>query len=108
MLACVADEENPVVMFDLGKKIAHLFGAGETRLIRHIEVALRSRLLMPCKETLQGIGIDTGIAELMRGAGGRSEALDNHPALLGGLAHGFESSGLSHAGASLQALYSVA
>ena len=63
---------------------------------------------MPCKEALQRIGIDAGIAKLMRGAGGRSEAFDNHPALLGGLAHGFERSGLAHAGASLQALHSVA
>ena len=63
---------------------------------------------MPGEETLQRISIDAGIAELMRGAGSRGEALDNHPALLGGLAHGFERRGFSHAGASLQALDSVA
>jgi hypothetical protein len=56
---------------------------------------------MPGKEALQCIGIDAGIAELMRGAGGWGETLDNHSALLGGLAHGFERRGFSHAGAFL-------
>ena len=63
---------------------------------------------MPGKEALQRISIDAGIAELMRGAGGRGKALDNHPALLGGLAHGFERRGFAHTGTSLQALDSVA
>jgi hypothetical protein len=56
---------------------------------------------MPGEEALQRISIDAGIAELMRGAGGRGEAFDNHPALFGGLAHGFERRGFAHAGASL-------
>jgi hypothetical protein len=56
---------------------------------------------MPGEEALQRISIDAGIAELMRGARSRGESFDNHSALFGGLAHGFESSGLSHAGAAL-------
>jgi hypothetical protein len=56
---------------------------------------------MPGEEALQRISIDAGIAELMRGARGRGKALDNHPALFGCLAHGFERRGLSDAGAAL-------
>jgi hypothetical protein len=56
---------------------------------------------MPGKETLQRVGMDARIVELMRGAGGWGETLDNHLTLFGGLAHGFERRGLSHAGASL-------
>ena len=89
MLARVANEENPVAEVEFGEKIAHLLGAGEARFIHHIYVAFRCRLLMPCKEALKRISIDAGIAELMRGARRWGEALDNHPALFGGLAHGF-------------------
>jgi hypothetical protein len=36
MLARVANEENSVAGVEFGEEIAHLFGAGEARLIHHI------------------------------------------------------------------------
>src|SRR6266702_8843716 len=82
MLAGIADEQHAIFGTDLLQEVAHLLGAGKARLIEHIEVMFRRRPLCACEEALQSVGTNAGVAELVRGARGRGEALNNIAALL--------------------------
>jgi hypothetical protein len=82
MLPGIADEQYAVLGTDLLEEVAHLFGAGKARLIEHVQVTAAVRLDGSGKEALQGIGTDTGVAELVRGARGWGETFHYIAALL--------------------------
>ena len=61
------------------KELAHLVGAGKARFINK-EKSLLFWIVFPIlsagEEALQGSGLDAGLIELARGAGGRRKTLD--------------------------------
>ena len=60
------------------KEVAHLVGAGETRLIEEVEMLLCrvGGVGIAGEKPLQGSGFDAGFIELAGGAGGGRKALD--------------------------------
>jgi hypothetical protein len=81
VLARVANEQHLVVRPDATQKFPHLFGAGEARFIDHVQMpprgVLRNLLLAAAgEETLQRLCGDACLAELLRSARSRGEALD--------------------------------
>jgi hypothetical protein len=78
VLARVSHEQNAVLQADSFEEVTHLFGAGKTRLVDHIQVTATvaaCRLLGTAgQEALQSVGSDARFAELMRGARSRGAA----------------------------------
>jgi hypothetical protein len=73
VLPSVPDKQDFILGRDPVKKLAHLLGARETRLVDHVEVFARwiaGGLLLssPGEKGLQGVGRDAGLAKLARGA----------------------------------------
>ena len=112
MLPGVANKQNPVLRPNLFEKRLHLPGAGETGFVEHIKVpgvrVSRAALhASPREKTLQGVGLNAGIAELAGGATCGSEALDGVSVPLRALADGLKGRGLAAARQPLQPMYPV-
>ena len=88
MLAGVPDQQYTVTRLKLGEEVAHLFGAGQAGFINHIQMPLGSRLADTREEPLQGVGKNSGISELVRGARGRGKTFDDIAPLFGRLGMG--------------------
>ena len=78
MLADIADDEYSILRSDLFKEVAHLPGAGQTRLVEHVEMpaAVATVGLIPSpagEESLQRRGMDTRVAKLARRPRSRSK-----------------------------------
>src|ERR1039458_6134616 len=103
MLAGVAYQQNAVVRVQAADKLVHLFGGRKRTLIHHIEPVLsRVRPLALGKMGLQSLGVDTGLAQLLRRSARRRKALDLVPGLLRALAHHGQSRSLARARDSIQ------
>src|ERR1035438_8460123 len=74
MLAGVAYQQNAVVRMQAAHKLVHLFSGRKRTLVHHIEPELaRVWPLASGKMGLQGLSLDTGPAQILRRAAGRSE-----------------------------------
>jgi hypothetical protein len=103
MLASVAYQQNAVVRVQAAHKFVHLFGGRKRTFIHHIEpVFARVRPLALGKMGLQSLGLDTGLAQLLRRSARRRKALDRVPCLLRALAHHGQSRRLARARDSIQ------
>jgi hypothetical protein len=93
------------------EKRPHLFCAGKTGLVQHVEMPVRwvgARMILTTgEEALEGRGVDSGLAELPCCLGGRGESFDDIAAGFRTFADGLESRGLAGAGQSLQAVDAV-
>src|SRR5580704_9447358 len=82
MLADIADQKHSVMGTKPRKELAHLVGTGKARFINK-EKPLLFWIMFPVlstgEETLQGSGLDTGLIQLARSAGGRRKTLDLIP-----------------------------
>jgi len=77
MLAGVAYQQNAVVRVQAADKLVHLFGGRKRTLVHHIEpVFARIRPLASGKMGLQSLGLDTGLAQLLRRAARRRKTFD--------------------------------
>src|ERR1035441_1690444 len=104
MLASVAYQQHAVVRMQAAHKLVHLFGGRQRTLVHHIEPELaRVWPLASGKMGLQGLGLDTGIAQLIRRAARRRKTLDLVPGLLRALAHHGQRRRLSRARDAIQA-----
>ena len=111
MLPGVSDDENPVVWIELAQKRPHLFCAGETGLVQHVQMPIRwigARMILTTREeTLESSGVDSGLAELPCRLRGWSESFDDIAAGLRAFADRLESRGLAAAGQTLKAVNAV-
>src|ERR1035441_9313081 len=103
ILARVAYQQNAVVRMQAAHKLVHLLGGRKRTLVHHIEPVLaRVRPLASGKMGLQSLGLDTGLAQLLRRAGRGRKALDLVPGMLRALAHHGQRRSLARAGDSIQ------
>ena len=109
MLPRIADQQHTVLRSKAGKKLAHLVGGGQARLIHEVEMLLlwRRRSSRPGEESLQRSGLDAGVAKLPRGAGGWGKALDLEPLRFRSAADNRKRRGLTRSGETLNALNAV-
>src|SRR5580692_2951934 len=82
MLADIADDQHSILRSDLFEEVAHLPSAGQTRLVKHVEMAAAGATvrLIPSaagEESLQRRGMDTRLAELARCSRSRGKTLDH-------------------------------
>src|ERR1019366_6325315 len=104
MLASVAYQQNAVVRVQAAYKLVHLFGGRKRTLVHHIKpVFARVRPLALGKMGLQSLGLDTGLAQLLRRAARRRKTFDLVPGLLRALAHHGQGRRLACARDSIQA-----
>ena len=89
MLAAVPDEQHAVAGFEFCEEVTDLFRTGKTGFIHHVKMTVVVPLAGPDEETLQGVGRDTGVTELVRGAGCRGKAFDDITAFFGCFANRF-------------------
>ena len=111
VLTAISDEQYFVLWTDLFEKFPHLFRRCQGRFIDQIEMpgGSISRLsVTACEETLQRIGRYAGVAELLRRAGGRCEALDLIAVPFSALPHHGQGRGFSNSGTTMQSLHLVA
>jgi hypothetical protein len=80
VLPNVSDEQHAVLRSDLFEEVTHLFRTGEARFIDQIQVTMvgiaRRLWIAASEESLEGVGGNARITELMRGAGGGGEPHD--------------------------------
>ncbi len=111
MLAGVSDDEDAVSGADLIQEVAHLPSAGEAGLIEQIEMAagrIGWSRTPARKETLQRVGRDAGLTQLVGSLGGGSETLNGVAAFLSSLSDRGERRGLARAGEPLHSLNAIA
>ena len=109
MLADIADDEYSILRSDLFKEVAHLPGAGQTRLVEHVEMPAAGATvgLIPSpagEESLQRRGMDTRLAKLARRPRSRSKTLYGEAGAFRALADHGESCRFTGTGQPLQAV----
>src|SRR5216683_1853658 len=109
MLARIPDQQHPILRSKTGKKLAHLVGGGQARLVDKIEMLLLwgRRRDRPGEKSLQRSGLDAGLAKLPRGAGCWGKALDLEPLRFRSAADNRKRCGLARSGKALDALNTV-
>ena len=111
MLPGVSNDRTRSSGLSLSKKRAHLPGTGKAGFIEHVKMLasrVGARVIFPTrKEALERSGVDSGLAKLPGGLGGRGESFDRCSRLFCALADGVKGRCLSGACESLQAVDAV-
>src|SRR6266700_2280231 len=109
MLADIADDEYSILRSDLFEEVAHLPGAGQTRLVEHVEMpaggATVGLIPFPAGEkSLQRRGMDARLAKLASRPRSRSKTLYGEAGAFRALADHGESCRFTGTGQPLQAV----
>src|SRR5579863_4718242 len=109
MLADIADYEYSILRSDSFEEVAHLPGAGQTRLVEHVEMPAAGaivRLILSAagEKCLQRRGMDTRLAELACCSRSRSKTLYRKTGACRALPDHFKSRSLAGTGQPLQAV----